>query len=578
MAEYGNPLSAFGNGWDQAQGVFDRYNRVKAGNMLARGDSQGAQRAFYSGGLIDEGRQMEADQQVREDRTREIGRQEKADQLAKQRETLGYLKQAAVSLRKVPAEQRAAAFEQLAPSLSFLDPQMVEQLRAAPKDDASLDFFLGDVEKAELQFFQTDQGILAGDQRTGKVDMVYAAPPKPKGSWKERTLRDQSTEWFWLDETPPGAGSAMAPTGSPGMGGAPRSVRNNNPGNIEDGEFARSLPGYKGSDGRFAVFETPEAGEQAQAALLQSYGRRGFNTVSKIINRWAPPSENDSAGYASFVAQKLGVSPDQQLDMSNPQVISALQGAIAEFEGGTQSRSNGTAVAQRATVPGSAPKVDEMSKRQTAQTSIQLRTQFNNEKEVQAFNDVAASYTQVKRLAKPNATPADDLALTYSFMKMLDPGSVVREGEFAMVGQTAGLPDQVIIALQRIDQGKGLTPPIRQRLVQAAATVYSARQGRYNQLVGQYQGYAKDLGLPDSTITARIAADGPARATSSGDGNRPKLTPAQSKTIVRLKADKSGAPSGSRQNPYVTRTQQDYDSLPSGSHYIFTDGRIMVKP
>src|ERR1700745_3350557 len=38
--------------------------------------------------------------------------------------------------------------------------------------------------------------------------------------------------------------------GGGGGAGAPRGVRNNNPGNIEDGEFAKSQPGYMGSDGR----------------------------------------------------------------------------------------------------------------------------------------------------------------------------------------------------------------------------------------------------------------------------------------------------------------------------------------
>ncbi|MGE5566157.1 MAG: hypothetical protein ACM3YN_08385 [Parcubacteria group bacterium] len=54
------------------------------------------------------------------------------------------------------------------------------------------------------------------------------------------------------------------------------------------------------------------------------------------------------------------------------------------------------------------------------------------------------------------------------------------------------------------------------------------------------------------------------------------LTPAQLKTVQRYKG--STAPGGSAQNPIVTRTKADYDRQPSGTHYIFTDGRVMVKP
>ena len=114
----------------------------------------------------------------------------------------------------------------------------------------------------------------------------------------------------------------------------PRGIRNNNPGNIEDGPFARSQPGYKGSDGRFAIYETPEAGTAAKTALLGSYGRKGINTVEGVVNRWAPPTENDSGSYAQFVSQKLGVDPRAPLDMNDPRVLSELSSAIAERETG----------------------------------------------------------------------------------------------------------------------------------------------------------------------------------------------------------------------------------------------------
>jgi hypothetical protein len=126
-------------------------------------------------------------------------------------------------------------------------------------------------------------------------------------------------------------------TGAPRV---PRGIRNNNPGNIEDGPFARSQPGYKGSDGRFAIYETPEAGTAAKTALLGSYGRKGINTVEGVVNRWAPPSENDSGSYAQFVSQKLGVDPRAPLDMNDPRVLSELSSAIAQRENGVAAPSS----------------------------------------------------------------------------------------------------------------------------------------------------------------------------------------------------------------------------------------------
>jgi hypothetical protein len=116
----------------------------------------------------------------------------------------------------------------------------------------------------------------------------------------------------------------------------PRGIRNNNPGNIEAGKFAATIPGFQGSDGRFARYEMPEQGIQAADKLLLSYANRGLNTVAGIVNRWAPPSENDTGAYANSVAREIGVDPNQPLDMSNPQIRSAIIKAKIRVENGKQ--------------------------------------------------------------------------------------------------------------------------------------------------------------------------------------------------------------------------------------------------
>jgi len=116
-------------------------------------------------------------------------------------------------------------------------------------------------------------------------------------------------------------------------GGNSRGIRNNNPGNIVYGEFARKM-GATGSDGRFAIFPNAEGGLAAMSALLTSYGNKGFDTVGEIINKWAPPSENNTAGYSAAVAKSLGVSPNQPLDMNDPMVRAALMQQITRIENG----------------------------------------------------------------------------------------------------------------------------------------------------------------------------------------------------------------------------------------------------
>lgn len=112
----------------------------------------------------------------------------------------------------------------------------------------------------------------------------------------------------------------------------PRGLRNNNPGNIEDGPLAKSLPGYAGSDGRFAKFDTPDNGLNAMDALLTSYGRRGLKTVRDVISRWAPSSDgNPVDAYARYVGNG---NPDAPVDLSNPEQRKALALRMAQFENG----------------------------------------------------------------------------------------------------------------------------------------------------------------------------------------------------------------------------------------------------
>lgn len=97
-----------------------------------------------------------------------------------------------------------------------------------------------------------------------------------------------------------------------------RNWRNNNPGNIEYGEFAKSL-GAVGSDGRFAVFPSYDAGRQAKEQLIFSSPRYRDLTLEQAISRYAPPNENNTRAYINQVAQAAGVpasTPMNQIPIS----------------------------------------------------------------------------------------------------------------------------------------------------------------------------------------------------------------------------------------------------------------------
>lgn len=114
----------------------------------------------------------------------------------------------------------------------------------------------------------------------------------------------------------------------------PRGIRNNNPGNIErTADQWRGMSADQSADDRFAVFDAPVWGLRAMARILRRYIASGNDTVREIINRWAPPVENDSGAYVNHVAQLLGLDPDTPIGAEH---LPTLMQAIVMHENGVQ--------------------------------------------------------------------------------------------------------------------------------------------------------------------------------------------------------------------------------------------------
>lgn len=111
-----------------------------------------------------------------------------------------------------------------------------------------------------------------------------------------------------------------------------RAWRNNNPGNIEYGSFAKSM-GAVGSDGRFAVFRSYDEGVAAKEALL--FNSKGYSgkTILQAISRYAPSFENDTEAYASTIAAAAGVDINTPLADLSPEQRKLLLKAMERVEG-----------------------------------------------------------------------------------------------------------------------------------------------------------------------------------------------------------------------------------------------------
>lgn len=100
-----------------------------------------------------------------------------------------------------------------------------------------------------------------------------------------------------------------------------------------------------------------------------------------------------------------------------------------------------------------------------------LYAQYTAAPPVKQYQDVKSGFERVRSSASADSG-VGDLGVVYGFMKMLDPGSVVREGEFATAENTSGVPEQVMGMYNRLISGERLTPAQRSQFVQQAEQLY----------------------------------------------------------------------------------------------------------
>lgn len=175
-------------------------------------------------------------------------------------------------------------------------------------------------------------GIAAGGQKITDFINSDAVTKEDRGvikGWTEKALG-----LFGLKPKNGEQSTASAPSSAPAGSGNSRAERNNNPGNLNFvGQAGATLEG--GNNARFAKFGSTAEGVSALAKQLGRYGDRGLDTIKKIINTYAPSSENNTQAYVDALSKRLGISGDQKLDLKDAGTLSNLIKGISRHESGS---------------------------------------------------------------------------------------------------------------------------------------------------------------------------------------------------------------------------------------------------
>lgn len=110
---------------------------------------------------------------------------------------------------------------------------------------------------------------------------------------------------------------------------------------------------------------------------------------------------------------------------------------------------------------------DQKAQQQGIGYENQFRDEFNQQSKT--FQSVIPMYKNIVAAAtNPNPTAQSDMSLIFAYMKILDPTSTVREGEYATAQNAGSIPDSVRNQFNRLVDGQKLQPDQRINFAKAA--------------------------------------------------------------------------------------------------------------
>ncbi|WP_405048855.1 hypothetical protein [Rhizobium sp. NLR4a] len=128
-----------------------------------------------------------------------------------------------------------------------------------------------------------------------------------------------------------------------------------------------------------------------------------------------------------------------------------------------------------------------------------LRKEIQNLPTYKSYQQALPSYSSMIDTAKTDSK-ASDLNLIYGLGKIMDPNSVVREGEMTMVQNTSSWPDWLKGAYDSVTGGSRLEPDTRKAILGEARSRMMAYRGALDNDISQYRGIIGRRGMNEADI------------------------------------------------------------------------------
>ena len=176
----------------------------------------------------------------------------------------------------------------------------------------------------------------------------------------------------------------------------------------------------------------------------------------------------------------------------------AATGATAPLAGQTPSAAAPSAAAPSAAAPSAAGPVPLIAGTgKSFAREKDLRSDYTNQ--MKPFTDLSQAFRKVEAAAL-NPSAAGDISLVYGYMKILDPGSTVMQGEQATASNAGGVSDRVRAMYNKALTGETLADNVRQDFYAQSRNLVESQRELQQDIAARYSAIATQNKLDPNQI------------------------------------------------------------------------------
>jgi len=154
---------------------------------------------------------------------------------------------------------------------------------------------------------------------------------------------------------------------------------------------------------------------------------------------------------------------------------------------------------------------------------FKIKDAFSAEPVYKEYQGMKSAFSQIQESLK-KANPIGDVAAATKIMKLLDPGSVVRESELGIAMAASGKMDRLTNYVDMYKNGTLLTPSQRNEFNALATELFAASAKAYNDKRNEYAGFGAKYGIDaNQALGAAVIVPQP-MTTPPAAGGAPVLT------------------------------------------------------